>query len=46
MTVVAVGLGIVQRMTEAHPECRHERRRSSISAQLMTGAARRNVAPV
>lgn len=46
MTVVAVGLGIVQRMTEAHPEGRHERRRSSISAQLMTSAARRNVAPV
>lgn len=46
MTVVAVGLGIVFGVTEANSERRHVRRRSSISAQLMTGAARRNVAPV
>lgn len=31
-------------MTKANPECLRERRRPRISAQLMTGAARRNIA--
>jgi hypothetical protein len=35
----------VFRMTKANPKRRHHHRRTRIAAELMTGAARRNIAP-
>lgn len=45
MTIGAVGLGIVLGVAEADTERRHILRRARVATQLMTSAARRDVAP-
>ena len=46
MTIFTVSLWIMLRMAESKPEGGHVLRGARIAAELMTSAARRNVAPV